>query len=732
MSRPRLYLSIAVSLILSACGAKESGESSKANGAPQSDKLAISADDIGGVVTGPKGPEAGVWVIAETGDLPTPFRKIVVTDDAGQFLLPELPEAKYKVWVRGYGLLDSTQVQAARGDKLALTALAAPDAKSAAQVYPPNYWASLLHYPPKSAFPRKDDTPRVVTELHMEASISTQAQSQTEFVYQNRVCFACHQVGSKATRELHPDLGEFASTEKAWEHRVNIGQYGQYMSHSFELFPPQIRYSMYADWTDRIAAGEAPPAPPRPEGVERNVVLTIWDWGPGVEDWVHDTITTDKRNPTLYGDGLIYGASVGGGGLTVLNPKTNEVSFMKIPTREFSAAEMEKDSLVDSGTDWKPSPYWKDEKTWKVSNHPHNVMFDQKGLLWATTRIRPVEATPAYCKAGSDNPYAKNFPLPKSDRQAGYYDTKTKEWTLVDTCFSTHHLQFAEDKNDTLWFSGDINVVGWVDTSVLRKTGDEKAAQGWCPSYFDTDGNGTYDPKKDDLLDTVAYGIQANPVDGSVWFASAGLPGKIVRMERGSNPPQTCRTEVYEPPYDSSKQPNKVGYSPKGLDIDRKGVIWTVLWSGHMASFDRSKCSVRSGPNATGQHCPEGWKLHKYPGPTLNGVANGESADFAYYNYVDQFNVFGLGENVPIAMGSNSDSVLILNPETGKWNVIRVPYPMGFFSRGIDGRIDDPKAGWKGRGLWANSSKVPEWHTEGKDTKPYLVHFQLRPNPLAN
>jgi hypothetical protein len=115
--------------------------------------VAVDADDIGGVVTDSKGPEAGVWVIAETTELPTKFRKIVVTDDAGRYLLPELPKATYKIWVRGYGLVDSKPVEATPGKTLALTAVIAPNAQAAAQYYPADYWYSLLNIPPKGAFP---------------------------------------------------------------------------------------------------------------------------------------------------------------------------------------------------------------------------------------------------------------------------------------------------------------------------------------------------------------------------------------------------------------------------------------------------------------------------------------------------------------------------------------------------------------------------------------------------
>src|SRR5437868_13743307 len=100
------------------------------------DGISIGANDLGGVVTGPNGPEAGVWVIAETTDLPTKFAKIVVTDDQGRYVLPDLPKANYNVWVRGYGLVDSPKVASAPGKILNLAAVPAPNAAAAAEYYP--------------------------------------------------------------------------------------------------------------------------------------------------------------------------------------------------------------------------------------------------------------------------------------------------------------------------------------------------------------------------------------------------------------------------------------------------------------------------------------------------------------------------------------------------------------------------------------------------------------------
>ena len=290
-------------------------------------------------------------------------------------------------------------------------------------------------------------------------------------------------------------------------------------------------------------------------------------------------------------------------------------------------------------------------------------------------------------------------------------------------------------------------MIGWLNTRVYDETGDEQYTQGWCLTVTDTNGDGKItkpwnepnepiDPRRDTRLAGFGYGIIPSPTDRTVWITrTSRFPGRLVRLDRGDNPPETCIAEVYEPPSieNAKVDPAKTGHAPRGIDVDRNGVIWTALaGSGQMASFDRSKCRIRNGPEATGQHCPEGWTLYPTPGPQLKGVTDPGSADFHYYNWVDQFNTLGLGENVPIATGSTSDALLALLPETGQWVVLRLPYPMAFYSRGLDGRIDDPDAGWKGRGLWATYGSNFIWHTEGgKGTKSKIVHFQLRPDLLA-
>jgi hypothetical protein len=173
------------------------------------------------------------------------------------------------------------------------------------------------------------------------------------------------------------------------------------------------------------------------------------------------------------------------------------------------------------------------------------------------------------------------------------------------------------------------------------------------------------------------------------------------------------------------------GFGPRGGDIDSKGVVWVSLASGHLGSFDRSKCKgPLNGPIATGDHCPEGWTFYKYPGPGFAGIGD-NSAEASYYTWVDQHNAVGLGNDVPISTANENDGFAAL--VDGKMVTLRVPYPLGFYAKGLDARIDDPQAGWKGRGLWSSEGDRTPWLKEGgKGMPPLAVHIQVRPDPLAH
>jgi hypothetical protein len=696
----------------------------------------IAGDVIQGTVSSSNGPEAGVWVIAETSELPTKFVKIVVTDDNGRYVLPQLPKANYDLWVRGYGLVDSPKTRAAPGRALDLKAVVAANDKEAAEYYPAQYWYSMLEIPEKGLFPGTGPGGNGIP-----AKLKSQAQWLA--VLKTHSCNSCHQLGNKATRTIPPALGTFANSFDAWSHRVQVGPSAESMVRGMGELDTQRALRHFASWTDRIAAGELPKTrPSRPQGVERNVVVTLWDWG-DARTYLHDEIATDKRNPTVNAHGKIYSAPEDStDDLPVLDPEKNSVSYIKSLPKDPNTPNT---SFIErSGFPSLPSPYWGAERIWKSQTSVHNPMLDGAGRVWMTSRIRPPQ-NPDFCKEGSDHPSAKLFPMKEAGRHVAMYDPRTEKLVHLDTCFTTHHLIFAEDANDTLWLSGGgarQQVVGWINTKKYLETGDAAAAQSWSPMILDTNGNGRrdegyvqpdqpVDPAKDKRIIAGLYGIGYDPNDGTIWGSVLSMPGGVIRIIPGENPPASTLAEYYEVPFNEPKAAVN-GFGPRGGDIDRKGVVWIPLASGHLASFDRKKCKgPLNGPAATGRHCPEGWTLYQFPGPQFEGLNEPGAVQSSYQTWVDQFDTFGLGKDVPFATGNMSDSLEGL--VNGKFVSLRVPYPMGFHAKGLDGRIDDPKGGWKRKGLWSTYAGRAPYHIEGgKGTTSKVVKFQLRPDPLAH
>tara|TARA_R110000824_G_scaffold52692_3_gene146054 strand:+ start:42309 stop:44435 length:2127 start_codon:yes stop_codon:yes gene_type:complete len=664
-----------------------------------------SGNTITGMVSSEAGPEAGVWVIAETGDLATRFIKIVVSDDAGRYLIPDLPDADYELWVRGYGLADSAKTAARPGDRLDLRAIVAPDAATAAQVYPAAYWYSMLDLP---------------SEAELEP-INGGMNNYLMWI-KNMGCIGCHQLGQLSTRTLPAAFSGFESSHEAWIRRMQSGQAGTNMVGIAAGQLLGLPYKYLSDWTDRVAAGELPSSQPeRPSGLARNVVLTVRDWSTP-EAYLHDLSGTDRRDPTVNGYGKLYGSpELSTDIFPILDPQNNTSSSFFAPVRDADTPSTFEDPVV------MPSAYWGDERIWNSKANSHNPMLDATGRVWFTARIR-ADQNPDWCMEGSTHPSAQVFPTSRSGRQLAVYEPDSGEYTFVDTCFGTHHLQFAEDENNTLWTSGGGPVVGWLNTRLFDETGDAEVAIGWSPFIIDTNGNGVrdewvepgqpLDPAKDLRFPQGFYAVMPNPVDGSVWGSNAfGYPGSISRFD-----PQTQLTEVYTVPLP--------GYGVRGADIDRNGVIWVSLASGHLGEFDRSLCQAPlNGPQATGAHCDEGWTFHRAPGPGFEDRPE-ESIESSYYTWVDQHNTLGLGDNVPILTANLYDGIHALVDD--EFVTLNLPYPLGFYAKGMEGRIDDPEAGWKGRGIWATSGDRTPWLKEdGVGSKPLVVHFQIRPDPLA-
>ncbi len=671
----------------------------------------LDSDDIGGVVTSANGPEAGVWVIAETDAFETRYAKIVVTDDDGRYVVPDLPDADYEIWVRGYGLADSDKVSATPGQTVDLTAVVAPSPEVAAEVYPAISWYSMMNLPDES-----------------EVSFLSGGLNEYISIMTNQQCVGCHQLGQKATRTFPESLMAIEDSQARWMRRVQASQAAHQMLRPLAGTLRGVPFKYLADWTDRIEAGELPTfIPERPQGVERNIVATVRDWGDS-QHYLHDLISTDRRDPTVNPYGEIYGApELSTDNFPILNPVENTDRTFLAPVRDADTPTTNSDPVGA------PSAYWGTERIWDSKANAHNPMLDQDSRVWYTARIR-APSNPDYCREGSDQPSARLTPMDNAGRHLSVYEPDTGEYHFVDTCFSSHHLQFAEGGNNRLWTSGGGPVIGWLDTDLFMETKDAKRAQGWTAAVVDINGNGKrdegytdigapIDPTKDARIDPNYYAVMPNPADGSVWGATGfEFPGRVVRLDPGTNPPATALAEQFNIPLP--------GFASRGADIDRDGVVWVSLGSGHLGEFDRRKCEgPLNGPTALGDHCPEGWTFHRYPGPGFPQRPE-FSMESSYYSWVDQHNTAGLGENVPMSTGNLFDGVHAL--VDGEWVTMRIPYPLGFYTKGFDGRIDDPDAGWKGRGLWVPSGDRTPWLKEGGlGTRPLVVHFQVRPDPLA-
>lgn len=640
------------------------------------------------------GSAAGVWVIAETDEVltldggPGTFRKIVVTNEQGKYLIPDLPQANYKVWVRGYGLKDSTPVILSPSNaSKKLDAELASTPQEAAQVYPGNYWISLLEFPDDiAAVSNFDDNGDWASTLKLS-------------------CELCHQLGSKPTR-----LPNAAAFDAGFRKTGGMNGVGGW--------PRTFALDRFGDWGQRIAAGEVPVTPPKPQGIERNIVLTQWEWG-DIFTYAHDEVATDRRNPSLYPYGNVYGVDLGNDYLLITDPVNHVSSRVKLPTVGGFSTPWSFCTLGCLGTGANAGGTPTPPAFVGVYNNPanpHNPMMDAKGRVWMTTGIRPDNMRPAFCSTLNPDPTQTGS---SGHRQAGFFDSNTGDIVLIDTCFGTHHLQF--DNDDVLWFSGDSSYFGWFDTKIFDSMYDPatwdndtdsrgaavEASLDFERMRVDADCDPATPPTN---VGGFNYGIIAGLPDDSVWSASPGNPGNIKRFD-----PTTRKFEVYN-------APNLGG--PRGIDADSEGNIWTCLTnSSQVAKFDRSACAQTCG---SGDQCPEGWTTWDVPGPMFQNT--NIKTDHHYYAWVDVFNTLGLGEDVVYCTGTGSDSLIAFNPANAKFTRITIPYPLNAYMRGLDGRIDDPNAGWKGRGLWVDYGNDPALHIETQQGQIYQV--QLRNSPL--
>ena len=649
--------------------------------------------------------------------------------------MPDLPKANYDVWVRGYGLVDSPKVKATPGKTVNLKAVAAPDAKAAAASTTPRSTGSRC-----CRCRRRATSPAPGPQGN---GISPNIKSQGEWI-RNVVntdgCTGCHQMGGKATREIPASiLGTFEDIEGGVG-SAHSGRPGR-RRHERALHAgrPRARAGDVRglDRSHRRTASCRPRRPPRPQGSERNVVVTMWDWAdPKV--YLHDEIASDKRNPTVNANGPIYGAlEESGDYLPVVDPTTQHGE-----PGEADGARSEDAELGRSRRRRQPSPYWGDEAIWNSQTTRAQLRDGQAGPRLGRGAHPQDRRRRPWCQAGSDHPSAKLFPINQSQRGSWSCTTRRRSRPRpIDTCFSWGHVNF--DDNDVLWSSfGPAGVEGWFDTKIWDKTHDEKKAQGWtrvrprqqrqrqARRVHRAESAGRSDEGQAASTCTF-YGVLAGARRLGLGNGAGHAGRRSCASCPDAHPPETALAEYYEVPWNNPKA------SGAGLRAARHGRRQQRRRLD--GALERTSRELRSPqvqgpaerPDGDGTALPRRLDALSAARAELQGRGRFSAAPTRrYYDFVDRFDMLGVGKDVPLATGNESEGLLAL--VDGKFLTLRVPYPMGFFAKGMDGRIDNPNAGWKGKAIYTTLATRAPFHVEGgKGTTSKLVKFQVRPTPLV-
>src|SRR5207248_11291347 len=211
-------------------------------------------------------------------------------------------------------------------------------------------------------------------------------------------------------------------------------------STSWRASSPARRSSISRIGRSGLPRASYPRTSRRPQGLERNVVVTTWDWG-DPKKYLHDLIASDRRYPTVNAYGPVFGSpEYSTDVIPILDPKTHTVTNFKAPVRDPDTPEGLGPGHAALEKPLGPSPYWGEEKLYDTKVNNHNSMFDKKGRLWLAAAVRGPK-NPDFCKQGSEHPSAKLTPLEQTHRELAILDPKPMKYTFVDTCFQTQHLQ---------------------------------------------------------------------------------------------------------------------------------------------------------------------------------------------------------------------------------------------------------------------------------------------------
>ena len=685
--------------------------------------MSIDNDDIGGVVTSANGPEAGVWVIAET----TRPAGALHQDRGHRRSRPlrgarsaegELQRVGARLWAGR-----RRRSKAAPGKKLNLTAMLAPNEAAAAQYYPAIYWYSMLKIPAASEFGGKGDIP---AEHDPERVAQRDEEQRLRRLPSARPALDAHDSRDCRT------LGKFATSADAWLRRVQSGQagasmIGQLVRHSA---PPPFRY--FGDWTDRIAKGELPHAkPPRPQGVERNIVVTSWDW---MDDkhYLHDLIATDRRNPTVNANGPLYGSpEYSTDIMPILDPVKNIATRSGAGARSEHAAEPRAGHAA-SDKPMQPSPYWGERGDLGHAVNNHNSMFDAKGRVWLAAAVRGA-GQPGVLQGGLRSSVGQSCSRwsgrpPARDVRSEDAEIHVRRH-LLRHAPSAVRLRRQRHAVDQRRRAGG-RLAQHEDVRRDRRRGEVAGLDAAHPRHQRQRqarrvrrAEQPVDPTKDKRIVAGFYAVMPSPVDGSIWGSVPGNPG---RGRAGRARVESVRRPRW-PRSTTCRCPASACAAATSTARASCGCRWRAATSAASTAQVQGSAERAEGDRRS---LPRGLDVLPVSRVRDSKASATTAPKSSYYTWVDQHNTFGLGEDVPMSTGNLNDGLIAL--KDGKMIVLRVPYPLGFYAKGFDGRIDDPNAGWKGRGLWAANGDRTPWLIEGgKGTKPLAAHFQLRPDPLA-
>ena len=295
-----------------------------------------------------------------------------------------------------------------------------------------------------------------------------------------------------------------------------------------------------------------------------------------------------------------------------------------------------------------------------------NPMMDDKGHVWMTTQIRPADEQPKWASKviavtnEDERPAGEKLMAGfRSSSQLAYFG-----FEYGKDCAGRHRVRDSSSSVRSAGQTMDVLPgafagVGMIDTKKFDPSNPEEYAEQAQKFYLQLDPE-TGKP----VPGSSGYGIAVNPVDGTVWRAhpQASAPGnKLSKFDS-----KTLASTDYPLPLP--------GRGPRGVDASTDGMIWFATGSGHVGRFN---------PRT------EKFTYWELAGPKIKGTGSGTgSANMPYYIWVDQFNTLGLGKDLVIVTGTDSDSLIVFNPTSEKFTVLRVPYPLGFYHRGLDGRMD--------------------------------------------